>query len=190
MTSGRVPPSRNVVVTGAIGSGKSTAVARALEILGEIPGEAPTIGGLRTGPISEGGSKVGSYLEAASGQRATFAHLGFSRDVAFGPWGVDLEVFSGLGARAVEEARGRDLVVLDELGIMEVSVDPFAEAVAGAFGSPSAVLAVIQERALDLWLERLEGAEIAAILTVTERNRDDLPERIAAILRDPPADPA
>lgn len=81
--------------------------------------------------------------------------------------------------RAAAEA---ELVVVDEIGRMELYCPAFLQAIRDALESPRLVLGVIQERALHLF-PGMEEREDTQIIQVTPENRDRLPGVILGELK-------
>lgn len=167
-------PTPKIVLTGAIGAGKSTVVQAALRELGWT---APA--GFRT---HWGGQERGSaelFLEAWGGTPQVIARRD---DAAAGfPYRLDHATF-------ISHARASLLpchqpVVLDELGVVELASDDFVTAIVQLFRAERPVLAVIQQRVLDRWLERIGRDAVTELLTVDNATREHLPRHIAAVLR-------
>ena len=85
-------------------------------------------------------------------------------------------------ASLADAASGRP-VVLDELGVIELDAAGFPEAVAGLFRSSGPVLAVIQQRALDRWLEVIGRDRVTQVLELEPATRGALPRQIAALFQ-------
>jgi nucleoside-triphosphatase THEP1 len=74
-----------------------------------------------------------------------------------------------------------DLLVIDELGKMELFSEPFRAAVSDLFASTVPIVATVHvaRHPFTDELKRRPGVEI---VRVTERNRDELPEELATRL--------
>ena len=167
-----------VLLTGGIGSGKSTAVSRVLDLLGE-----PHPAGFRTRPVYREGVRAGFRLEDWTGSGQVFARAGGSGPSGLVRFDPDLNVFRTVGIPALRLGGDADLLVIDELGIMEQPAEEFVTEAAAACSRCRRVLAVVQRRALEFWSLRLAAAGFDHRLTLDRANRDDLPRRIAAWLR-------
>ncbi len=168
----------NVVVTGEIGSGKSTAVRAALNQLGWT---APAGFFTHWGGAERGADVL--YAETWAGGRHPLARR-VAAPVAPGglPYELDPD-FSRFAVAALAGANPERPVVLDELGLIELGAPDVAAAVAAAFRGPAPVLAVIQRRALDRWLDVLGRAAADRLLDVDPAARDALPAQLAALFR-------
>ena len=163
-----------VVVSGAIGVGKSTVVR---EVMRHLGWSAP--GGFFT---HWGGGKRGSdalYLSTWAGE----THLMARRWVKpTGPEQVPYELDSTNFQRIVTQSLSMldRPVVIDELGMIELNSAEFLEEVVKLFQASVPVLVVIQERALDRWMSRLGPGGGIPTYHVTSSTRAVLPEQIAA----------
>lgn len=109
---------KNLFLTGPIGSGKSTAIARAL---GEY---LPKAGGFLTvRQKDDTGRAVAYWLQRPDGSDARKI-INYSQK----PYTMHPEVFETFGIRLLEEAKQADFVVLDEIGGFEVLSDSFLAA--------------------------------------------------------------
>ncbi|MGB3944044.1 MAG: nucleoside-triphosphatase, partial [Methanothrix sp.] len=79
--------------------------------------------------------------------------------------------------RAVREA---EVVVIDEVGPMELLSEPFAGAVEAALDSDRAMLVVVHAKSSHPLAERIRGE--LRLFIVTEENRDRLPEEVVSAL--------
>lgn len=140
-----------------------------------------SLGGYYTCPLAENDAVRGFYLASWTGARQLFAHVDFVPKNTYSRFGVHLEVFDNWGNDLLVEALSKDLIVLDELGIMEQQAARFVAQVVHVFSQEKDVLAVIQQRALDFWLAHLSGKPYE-IFYVDTNNRDALPAHISALL--------
>lgn len=154
----------NIVLTGAIGSGKSAAVRA---IMARLGWRNPA-GFFTRRQIDE------VILETWRGERRVCARR---RDGRAPPYEVIPGVFAPFAADSLGD--GSEPAVLDELGVMELEVAPFTRAVSARFAGAGPVLAVIQERALDRWRDIVGASTIHRLFRVEAGNRDRLPEDIA-----------
>jgi nucleoside-triphosphatase len=164
------------LLTGRPGVGKTTALRRALALL-----DRPA-GGFFTAEMRRGGARVGFAIETLDGRRATLAHVERKGSPRVGKYGVDVETLERLGVPALRSAieAGR-LVVIDEIGKMEMASAAFRQAVEEALASPAPVLGTILA-APHPWADRLKAMPSVTLITVTPANRDTLPGELACQL--------
>jgi nucleoside-triphosphatase len=162
------------LLTGRPGVGKTTCLRGTLEHLG-----CPA-GGFFTEEIREAGERVGFALVTLDGRRATLAHVRRRGGPRVGKYGVDVEALDRLGVPAIREAVGRRaLVVVDEIGKMEMASPAFGRAVEEALAADVTVLGTILGAAHP-WADRIKRGRGVRVLEVTPANRDGLPEQLAA----------
>jgi nucleoside-triphosphatase len=167
---------RVLLLTGRPGVGKTTCLRRALEQLGR------PAGGFFTEEIRERGRRVGFDLVTLDGQRAALARLGHGGGPRVGPYGVSVDAVQRVGVPVIREAvrRGR-LVVIDEIGKMEMAVPAYREVVEEALQAPVDVLGVILS-APHPWADAIKAGPAVELIEVTPTNRDALSRDLAARL--------
>ncbi len=138
--------------------------------------------GFYTEEIREKGIRVGFRLVTLSGEAGILAHKMFQSPYRVGKYGVNIECLEKLGIRAIEAALARDkIVIIDEIGKMELFSNLFREAVITALNSKPPLIATIMYHP-HLFCNQLKNRPDVILLTVTISNRDELPEKILAIL--------
>lgn len=89
-------------------------------------------------------------------------------------YGVDLEAFERLALPALAGARAGDVVLVDELGKMELASQAFCSAVAELFEGPATIIATVQV-ARHPFTDALKTRSDVETIRVTYGNRDELP---------------
>ncbi len=137
--SGQLQPVQRVcLLTGRPGTGKTSLIKQAVTELG---GRA---GGFYTEEIRSQGIRLGFRLVTIDGQEAILAHTNFDSRYRVSKYGVDIESLDRVGVSALRRAaRQCDLVVVDEIGKMELFSTNFREAVLEIIGSGKRVLGTI-----------------------------------------------
>jgi nucleoside-triphosphatase len=176
---------KNILVTGRPGVGKTTLIRRVLE------GLAVDAGGFTTHEIRESGARVGFAITDLRGASGILAHVGQCGGYRVGKYGVNRKDLERIGIPAVREAvLHARLVVMDEIGRMELCSPAFRQVVEEALGSPVPVLGTIQDRE-NAFLDAVRARADVEIVRVEEANRErlvrDLIERVRA-LTDPGGD--
>jgi nucleoside-triphosphatase len=108
------------------GIGKTTVARRLLQLLQEA--DVP-VAGFTTGELRTGGHREGFVVEAASGARELLAHVDLPGPPRVGRYGVDLAALERVALPALRTPRTGGVVVVDELGKMELASAPFRDAV-------------------------------------------------------------
>jgi nucleoside-triphosphatase len=155
------------------GAGKTTALRRVFELL-----RARRVGcaGILTGEIRVGGRRVGFSVEALAGSaRATLAHVDRGGAPRVGRYGVDLEALERVALP--ELRRDADVVLIDELGKMELLSEAFREAVLELFESRRAVIATVHVFRHPL-TDALKARSDVEVVRLTRAGRDRLPGSI------------
>jgi nucleoside-triphosphatase len=165
--------SRRVALTGAPRAGKSTLLAKILDRLG------CRAGGVLAREVRRGGERVGFELQdLLGGEVGTLASVD-GEGPRLGKYRINLQNLENIGARAIERAAEvAELVVIDEVGPMELFSDGFVRAVEAALESDKPMIVVVHAMSRHPLAKRIRTE--FALFTVTEKNRDDLVEEIAS----------
>lgn len=157
-----------LLLTGRPGVGKTTVVQRVVEQL------ARPAGGFYTRELREEGRRVGFELITLDGQRAILSHVNFGGRYRVGKYGVDVTALDRVGVPAIRQAviDGR-LVVIDEIGKMELFSEEFRAAVLEALEGQSPILGTIM-RGRHPWVDRIKQRDTVEVIEVTPANRDTL----------------
>ncbi len=108
-----------------------------------------------------------------------FARVSWSAPVRVGRYGVDAAAFERVALPAVRRALGSGgVVVLDELGMMELASERFVALLDDVFAAPVAVLATVHQRAHPV-TDAIKARSDVELVTVTRENRDGLPEALS-----------
>ncbi len=126
------------LLTGKPGTGKTSLIRQVTSGPG---GEA---GGFYTEEIRSQGIRLGFKLVTLDGDETVLAHINFSKRSRVGKYGVDVDSLNRVGVPALRRAAGQsELVVVDEIGKMELLSSEFREAVSQIIGSGKMVLGTI-----------------------------------------------
>jgi len=129
---------RVYLLTGRPGAGKTSLIKQAVA---ELEGRA---GGFYTEEIRNQGSRLGFKLITLDGHEAILAHIDFDKRFQVGKYGVDVESLDRVGVAALRRAAKQcDLVVVDEIGKMELFSAEFRETVLEIIGGGERVLGTI-----------------------------------------------
>jgi nucleoside-triphosphatase len=127
-----------ILVEGRPGSGKSTLAVAVAE---ELRSRGLTVAGFVTEEIRHGGRRVGFSIEAFGGERGVLAHIDPAGKPRVGRYRVDVETFERVAIRALGEPGA--VVVIDELGKMELLSAEFRSAVTEIFDGGRDVMATV-----------------------------------------------
>ncbi len=148
---------RLAVITGPPGSGKTTAVAKVAEILAS---KGVEVGGFYTREVREGRVRKGfEIVTIPAGETAWLALRGGVSRYRIGPYAVFPENLERVGLPTLESAAGEGKVLLvDEVGPMELLSERFVRAVENVIGSVRASAFTVHYRARHPLIERLRSA--------------------------------
>jgi len=175
---------RHLLLTGPPGCGKTTVAMAVLNALREA---ARTVFGFWTQEIRAAGVRTGFSLELLSGGKGVLASVERRGPPRVGKYGVNVGTMDQLVVpeigRAVAATRSESDVVLvmDEIGKMELLSQSFQQAVVSAFDSPVRILATVMARPHP-FADALKRRTDALLLTVTFENRDQLVQQIIGLL--------
>jgi nucleoside-triphosphatase len=168
---------QKVLLTGRPGCGKTTLVKRVVK---NLPQRA---GGFYTEEIREGGIRVGFRLVTLDGNEGVLAHVDFETAERLGKYKLDLSALETVGVRAVREAvRARQLVVIDEIGPMEIRSAVFRGAVSEALDSELPILATIFSRSLP-FTDGIKSRPDVVLIEVRPDNRERLVSELSEKFR-------
>ncbi len=170
-----MPP--RLLVEARPGAGKTTALRRLATLLGEA---GLPLSGFTTEEFRERGRRVGFAVESIDGRSATLAHVDLPGPPRVSRYGVDLEAFERVALPALRVGQS-GVVLIDELGKMELASERFRAAVERLFDSPLALAASVQ-LARDTFTEGLKRSPGEHVIRLTAANRDALPEELASRL--------
>jgi nucleoside-triphosphatase len=134
------------------------------------------LSGFLTKELREGGRRVGFEIETLGGERGLLAHVDFKGPPRVSRYGVDLEAFERLALPALAAPGGEGVVLIDELGKMELASDRFRDAILELWQRPVPVVATVHT-ARHPFTDALKQS--TEIVRLTAGNRDRLPAQLA-----------
>ena len=163
---------RVLLLTGQPGTGKTALIKEALART-KLKG-----GGFYTQEIRTRDIRQGFRIITLDGQEAILAHVGISSSYQVSKYQVDTDALDRVGVSAVRRAvQGFDLIVIDEIGKMELISPQFKEAVTQAINSGKKVLGTIMLNPHPFADEIKRLPEVETLL-VTRDNRIDVIEKV------------
>lgn len=163
-----------IAVTGSPGVGKSTLVGKVAASTGM------RVGGVLARDKRYKNRRIGfELLDLASGAVGMLADETGSGP-QLGKYRVHPEDLDGLGARAIENALKCELIVVDEVGPMELTSHSFVSAVEMAIASSRPMLVVLHEWSNHRLAKKIRNT--FKVITVTRENRESLVDEIAIAL--------
>jgi len=160
-----------VLITGLPGCGKTTLCRKIIQALKD-----KNIGGILSEEIREGGERKGfKMIDIKTGAEGILAHVAQKEGPRVGKYGVnlsDIDKFSG----AIEN--DCDLIVIDEIGPMELHSAEFIRAVSTVFESERNIVAAIHYKSRHPLVQELKRRKDVIIYEINEANRNKVLKEI------------
>jgi nucleoside-triphosphatase len=158
----------NLLITGLPGVGKTTLLRGVVEKLN------CAACGFYTSELREGGDRVGFSLTTLSGEEGILSHKDFKSPYRVGKYGVDVRGFEELGVRELERGLATgSLLVIDEIGKMELFSERFSRVLLQALESPNPVLATVLYQSHP-FCDRLKRRGDTELLKIDMGNRNQV----------------
>jgi nucleoside-triphosphatase len=144
------------LISGPPGVGKSTLISR---VILRLKSAGVIVGGISTLERREGGERVGFMIRDLTNEaKGELASVSSNVGPRVGKYRVNLSDLASVGARGLSDAaKSSELIVIDELGPMELVSPEFRRAVTSCIASGKPILAVVHERLEDDLIEELRA---------------------------------
>lgn len=167
---------KNILICGPPGVGKTTLIKK---ILKKINLRA---GGFYTEEIRGRSNRVGFKIISLDNQEGILAHINIKDSQRVGRYGVNINDLENIGARSLERAlKNDDLIIIDEIGKMEVFSEEFKEKVLDCLSSKKIVLAAISMVG-DKFISNIKRRDDIILFKVTKENRNKLIKTISSLI--------
>lgn len=165
------------LLTGRPGTGKSSLIKQA------VAGMKGRAGGFYTEEIRVQGVREGFRLVTLDGQSAILAHVNIRGTHRVSKYGVDLDALDRVGVSALRRAAEQcELVVIDEIGKMELFSASFREAVLQVIDGGKRVLGTIMLSSHP-WADAVKRQPQVNLLTITRDNHQPALEELLRWLK-------
>jgi nucleoside-triphosphatase len=155
-----------LLLTGAPGTGKTTIIREA------ITASKAKAGGFYTQEIRQGGVRQGFEIVTLDGSRAVLAHVDIRGSQRVGKYGVDVVSLDRVAVPAMRQAiRECDIVVVDEIGKMELLSPAFREILLEALNSTKRLLGTVMLQPHP-FADQIKHDPRVEVLLVSKANRD------------------
>ena len=164
---------RLIFVTGRPGVGKTSVLLRAVN---GLKNRGYLIGGMISRDVREGGIRVGFEItDFSTGQRGWLAHVNQLSGPQVSKYRVNLTDLDAIGVGSILDAiRNADIIIVDEIGPMELFSSAFRDAVVQAVESNKPFLGTIHFGLRDSFINNIRKRADAEIFEVTYENRETL----------------
>lgn len=168
-----------VLITGKPSIGKTTVIEKILADL------TRPVGGFYTREMRQGQRRVGFEIFTLTGESGILAHIDYINYPHIGKYGVDVGTLDRLGSQALIAAiKNNRMIVIDEIGPMELLSANFRVIVKEVFENNLSVLATVVQRPI-VFTEKLKMREDVKLITMNLKNRDHLPKMLLELFVDP-----
>jgi nucleoside-triphosphatase len=162
-----------LLLTGSPGVGKTSVLLRTVE---SLRAKGYTVGGMLSREVRIGGVRVGfEILDLRTGRKGWLAHVTQKQGPQVGRYRVNLVDLESVGVEAITNAAANsDVIVIDEVGPMELYSHKFREATLKAAESSKLVLGVVHWKGEDSLITEIRGRDDVEVHLVTMESREDL----------------
>jgi len=158
----------NYLLTGHPGVGKTTIIKKLIEKLKLLAG------GFYTEEIREDKVRMGFAVVTLSGFKGVLAHRNFKSRYKVGNYGVGIYTLNRIGVKEIQMClMERKMIVIDEIGKMELLSPQFQGVVEKALNADNTVLGTIT-LARHPFVQRVKARDDVKIIEVTKENRDEV----------------
>jgi len=164
---------RLMFVTGPPSIGKTSVLLRSVN---GLRNRGYAIGGMISREVREGGVRVGfEIMDFSTEERGWLAHINQPTGPKISKYRVNLTDLEAIGVSSILYAiRSADMIIVDEIGPMELFSSAFRDAVVQAAESEKPVLGTIHFGLRNSLVNSLKKREDAEIFEVTYENRETL----------------
>jgi len=169
-------------ITGLPNAGKTQALIKVIEMLEE--GDQ-RVGGMITEPITQHNRRVGFYvMDWLTKEKDVLAHIDHESKIVVGRYKVNLDALERVGVKAIENANANcDIIIIDEVGRMEVESEKFVEAVKKVLEEDKPLILTLHKKSRNPLLQDIRRRDDVRILEVTPINRNLLPYKIIKLMK-------
>ncbi|MGB9721187.1 MAG: NTPase [bacterium] len=167
---------KNILLTGLPGVGKTTIIRKIVEKLKD------KCAGFYTEEVREHNKRIGFKLITLNGRSCIMAHKNMESYYRVGKYGVNIECIEETGVKAIKNAIAQNkIIIIDEIGKMELFSEEFKKAVIDALNSKCPVLATILYLT-NSFCDKIKKREDVKVFEVTHSNRNQLVQQIIEIM--------
>lgn len=173
------PECRHILICGRPGSGKTTLISRIVSET-KLP-----VCGYKTAVASiddKGVKTIRMYpVRTKANRRTEGAVVGHTQNKVID---VDHDTFDDLGVRLINERNDNGVLIMDEIGYMEIGSERFCREVIKAFDDRSNIIAAIKAEDHGYkYLKLIKNHPDAALIELTEDNRQEVYMAVKEIVR-------
>lgn len=167
---------KNIFICGPPGSGKTTLIKEILKEL-KIPAK-----GFFTQEIRKDKERIGFEIVSLNGKRGILAKKGLKSQYKVSKYGVILKDLEEIGIKEIEEGlKGNYLILIDEIGKMELFSLKFREIILKALESKNKILGTIMMRK-NPFCDKIKERKDTKIFYLKREKREEIKKEIIRIL--------
>lgn len=167
---------KNIFITGLPRCGKTTLIK---EILKELKVQAR---GFFTEEIRKRGERIGFKIVTLSGKTGILAEKGFKNPYKVSKYGIILQDLEEIGVKELEEGlKGNFLLVIDEIGSMELYSEKFKKVVLASLESKNKILGTIRLKP-NPFCDKIKERKDTKVFYLKRENKTEVKEKIKELL--------
>lgn len=168
---------KHILLTGKPRTGKTTLLKRIIENL-KMP-----CGGFYTEEIPEDNKRIGFKIKTLEGKEGILARKGLESKFRLGKYGINIKDLEGIGVRSILGAlRDKEIVIIDEIGKMELFSEKFKEAVLNVLDSNKRLIGVIHVADLG-FLNAIRKRKDVDIFEVDLNNHEQILKKVSSMIQ-------
>jgi len=168
---------KNIFITGKPGCGKTTLIK---EILKKLKSK---ISGFYTEEIREKGERIGFKIKTLDKKEGILAHINLKSRYQLGKYKVNLKDLEEIGVLAIKRAiKEKKIVLIDEIGKMELFSEKFKSAVLKALNSENKVLAAIMLKK-NPFCDKIKKRKDTKTFYLKRENFEEIKRKLEIILK-------
>lgn len=167
---------KNIFITGIPGCGKTSLIKEILKEL-KIPAK-----GFFTEEIREKEERVGFKIKTLNGKEGILAKKGLKSPYRVSKYGVNLKDLEEIGVKEIEEGLKEDcLIIVDEIGKMELFSKKFREIILKALDSKNKILGTIMFKE-NPFCDKIKQRKDTKVFYLAKETREKVKEEIKKLL--------
>lgn len=163
---------KNILITGLPGCGKTSLIK---DIISHINVEKF---GFFTEEIKEKGKRVGFKIITLSGKESILSHINLDSPFKVSKYSVSITNLEGIGVKEIEEGLKKDcIIVVDEIGKMELFSEKFKKVILNALESKNKFLGTIMFKS-NAFCDEIKNRHDTKVFILERNNYKKIKEEI------------